>query len=194
MFLKKALNTISETGWEQYPKVFLTVNTAKIRIHENSQILRTIKFQDFVKYFCGILISQNIMCFEKYCERISWKYILERLLLTSKSFLSFWKYLVTRVYWVEIYGKVLHVFKTVCNGKRLFLLIDFIFLKPKFFFSWSNILYTVSLRKLHKCFWSSVFTKIKECELQLRKEKTEPLGVWLRAFTIGIVGLHCTLQ
>jgi len=42
-FLENALNTISKTSREQCPKVFLTVYTAKIRGHEISQILWTIK-------------------------------------------------------------------------------------------------------------------------------------------------------
>jgi len=63
----------------------------------------------------------------KYNEfwKILWKdflklIFLERLLLTSKSFLSFWKYLVTRAYWLRFLERFYTASKPCAIGKDRF--------------------------------------------------------------------------
>jgi len=64
---------------------------------------------------------------------------LERLLLTSKSFLSFWEYYVPRMYWAEIFEKILHGFKPCEFGKGMFLTHRFYY-SPSFPFLDQKIL------------------------------------------------------
>ena len=50
-FLEKGLEHYLRNRLRTMSQVVLKLNTANIRSHKNSQILWTMKFQDFVKYF-----------------------------------------------------------------------------------------------------------------------------------------------
>ena len=71
-------------------------------------------------------------------------------------------------------GKILHDIKPCEFGKGMFLTHRSYFLIAKLSFSWwKNIVLIFTrfyLRKTSQEFWSSVFTKIKKCEVYLRKE------------------------
>ena len=72
------------------------IDHGKIRSHKISQNIVDCEVPRFCEIFCEILISQNIKCFGKYCEKISWKYLFEKILFYPKIFLSFWKVLLHR--------------------------------------------------------------------------------------------------
>ena len=124
----------------------------KIRSHIISQNIVDCEVPKFCEIFCEILISQNIICFGKYCEKISWKYLFGKIAFYLKIFFSFWKILLAKGVWVE---KVLEKFSTwlqidlgnvfgkfyfhlSSNRVKIVFYKDFIFLKFKVSFSCSK--------------------------------------------------------
>ena len=132
---------------------------AKIRKHEISKYWE-LWSSKICEIFCGILISQNIMCSRKYCESISWNYFLGRLLLNFKILFELLEISCCKsILGWDLMERFYTASKPCANWKRLFLLIKFIFLKPKPSFSWSKVLYTVYLRKIVKIFFDHRFSQ-----------------------------------
>jgi len=139
------------------------------------------------------LISQNIICFGKYCERISWKYLIQKIGFYLKIFLSFWKILVAKGAWV---AKVLEKFSTQLRielGKSFLFLFKevlhvqlekecvanrFYFLKPQAFFFLIKIVFHGYLRQIAKQFDVLVFTRTIVCVSFIGKRKPS-FCVWV---------------
>jgi len=141
-YLKNRLRSVSLA----VPKI----DHGKIGSHKISQNIVDCEVSRFCAIFYRILISQNIICFGKYCQKIPWKYLIQKIGFYLKIFLSFWKILVAKGVWVE---KVLEKFSTRLRielGKSFLFLFKevlhvqlemecvtnrFYFLKPQAFFS-----------------------------------------------------------
>ena len=66
-FLEKGLEHYLRNKLRTMSQVVPKLNTTNIRAHKNSQILWTMRFEDFVEYF----VKNLIRCFGKYCEKNS---------------------------------------------------------------------------------------------------------------------------
>ena len=88
------------------------------------------------------------------------------------------------------------MFKEVLHGnwEKECVTNRFHFLKPQASLFLIKIVFHSYLRQIAKTILMHQFSqKQKVCELHWKK-KTEPLCELLRAFNIGILGLHCTLH
>ena len=70
-FLGKGLEHYLRNRLRSVSLAVLKIDLGKINSHIIFQNIVDCEVPRFCEIFCEILISQNIICFEKYCEKIS---------------------------------------------------------------------------------------------------------------------------
>ena len=70
-FLEKGLEHYLRNRLRSVSLTVFKIDHCKIRSHKISQNIMNCEVPRFCEIFCEILISQNIICFGKYCEKIS---------------------------------------------------------------------------------------------------------------------------
>jgi len=106
-FLEKGLEHYLRNKLRSVSLAVPKIDHSKIRSHKIYQNIVDCEVPRFCKIFYENLISQNIICFGKYCEKISSKYLFGKIAFYLKIFLSFWKILVAKGVWVEkVFGKL----------------------------------------------------------------------------------------